>query len=148
MAIANAQGPRRSGPRRQGQLRPEGTEGARAMPPQRSTPADGAMPDFGELRAAPSRCDRQPAAPGDLTAMTMWLAQDRDRVAIGLNDAVVRRLFTAGLTLESALALMDNHPAAGKIRSSITELDLAIREIRQVIFDCHGTAPPFGWEPG
>jgi signal transduction histidine kinase len=78
----------------------------------------------------------------------MWLAEDRDRVAIGLNDAVVRRLFTAGLTLESALALMDNHPAAGKIRSTIAELDLAIREIRQVIFDSHGAAPPSGWGAG
>jgi signal transduction histidine kinase len=66
------------------------------------------------------------------------LAQDRDRVAVGLSDTVVRRLFTVGLELESAMALMEeNHPAAGRIRAAAAELDTAIREVRHVVFDCH-----------
>ncbi len=68
----------------------------------------------------------------------MRLAQDRDRVAVGLSDTVVRRLFTAGLELESAMALMEqNHPAAGRIGAAAAELERAIREVRHVVFDCH-----------
>ncbi len=71
----------------------------------------------------------EPSMPRDL------LTADRDRVAIAMSDTVVRRLFTVGLALENALGLMDGHPVAGKLREAIAELDLAIRDIRHVIFD-------------
>ena len=67
--------------------------------------------------------------------MALRLAQEHDRIAGGLNDVVVRRLFSAGLTLDMALGLMGDHCGAGKVREAAGELDLAIRDIRNVVFD-------------
>jgi hypothetical protein len=71
------------------------------------------------------------------------LAQERDRIAAGMNEIVVRRLFAAGLYLHTALGLMDGHRAAGKVQEVIGELDLAITDFRDVLFDHHqpGSAP-------
>jgi hypothetical protein len=63
------------------------------------------------------------------------LAEDRERIALDLNDVVVRRLFATGLDLYAALALMGDHRATGKIDHAIDELDQAIRDIRDTIFD-------------
>ncbi len=63
------------------------------------------------------------------------LAQDRDRIAASVNDVVVRRMFAAGLGLESALALMGDHRAAGKVREAINDLDRAVRDLRDIVFD-------------
>ena len=62
-------------------------------------------------------------------------ADDRERIALGLNDVVVRRLLTAGQDLQAALRLMGNHPASGKVRHAVDEMDQAIRDIRATIFD-------------
>ena len=56
------------------------------------------------------------------------LVEDHERIALGLNDVVVRRLFTAGLDLQAALGLMGDHPASGKICHAVDELDQAIRD--------------------
>ena len=69
------------------------------------------------------------------------LVQDRDRIAEGMNDLVVHRLFSAGLALETALGLMGGHPGAGKVQEAIGELDLAIRDVRNVVFDHHQPDP-------
>ena len=61
-----------------------------------------------------------------------------DGCATGLNDVVVRRLLTAGQDLQAALGLMGNHPASGKVRHAVDEMDQAIRDIRDIrdtIFD-------------
>jgi hypothetical protein len=63
------------------------------------------------------------------------LVEDHERIALGLNDVVVRRLFTAGLDLQAALGLMGDHPASGKISHAVDELDQAIRDIRDTILD-------------
>jgi hypothetical protein len=49
------------------------------------------------------------------------------------SDVVVRRLLTAGQDLQAALGLMSDHPASGKIRHAVDELDQAIRDIREDI---------------
>ena len=67
----------------------------------------------------------------------LLLVQDRDRIAAGMTDLVVHRLFSAGLALEMALGLMGDPPGAGKVREAVGELDLAIRDIRNVVFDLH-----------
>jgi hypothetical protein len=68
-------------------------------------------------------------------------AEDSER--IGVNDVVVRRLFSAGLDLRAALGLMGDHPASGKICHAVDELDQAIRDIRDTIFDHPaGEGPP------
>ena len=59
-------------------------------------------------------------------------AEDRERIALGLNDVVVRRLLTAGQDLQAALGLMGNHPASGKVRHAVDEMDQAIRDIRDI----------------
>ncbi len=72
------------------------------------------------------------------------LVEDHERIILGLNDAVVRRLFTASLDLQSALGLMGDHPASGKIYRAVDELDQAIRDIRDTIFDrLAGDRPPW-----
>jgi signal transduction histidine kinase len=72
---------------------------------------------------------------GDTADVVLRLAQEHDRIAEGLNDVVMRRLFSAGLALEMALGLMGEHPGARKVREAIGELDLAIRDVRNVVFD-------------
>ena len=70
-------------------------------------------------------------------------AEDRERIATGLNDVVVRRLRTAGEDLQAALGLTVGHPANGKIRHAVDELDQAIRDIRDTVFDRpSGERPP------
>lgn len=67
--------------------------------------------------------------------MMLRLAEDRDRIAGELSDIVVRRLFSAGLALDAALGLIGEHRAAGRVQHAISELDLAIRDIRDMVFD-------------
>jgi hypothetical protein len=61
---------------------------------------------------------------------------------------VVHRLFAAGLALEMALALMGDHPGAGKVQDAVGELDLAIRDVRNVVFDHRQPDPLPGGQPG
>ena len=81
--------------------------------------------------------------------VTLRLAQDRDRIAEALNDIVIHRVFSAGLALETALGLLDGRcSAAGKIQDALGELDLAIRDVRNVLFDHHQLDPrPAGRQP-
>jgi hypothetical protein len=63
------------------------------------------------------------------------LVEGHQRIALGLNDAVVRRLFTAGLDLQAALGIMGDHPASDKICHAVDEVDQAIRDTRDAVFD-------------
>jgi len=74
--------------------------------------------------------------------------QDRDRIAAGMNDLVVHRLFAAGLALETALGLMGGHPGAGKVQEALGELELAIWDVRNVVFDHQQPDPLSGRQPG
>jgi signal transduction histidine kinase len=78
----------------------------------------------------------------------LLLVQDRDRIAEAMNDLVVHRLFSAGLALETALGLMGGRPGAGKVHEAIGELDLAIRDVRNIAFDHQRPDPPSGGLPG
>jgi signal transduction histidine kinase len=69
--------------------------------------------------------------------LTRCLIEDRERVAQGINDVVVRRIFAAGLDLQAALGLIGDHRGASKIWHAIDELDQAVRDIRDTIFDCN-----------
>ncbi len=74
-----------------------------------------------------------------------YLTQDHDRIARGINDVVVRRIFAAGLDLQAALGLIGEHRGASKIWHAIDELDQAVRDIRDTIFDA--TGPGTGQTP-
>ena len=107
----------------------------------------GATPELDEGSTRPTR-DPPPERAGDWAEPAPLLTQDRDRIAAGMTDIVVRPLFAAGLALESALGLMGGHPGAGKVQEAIGELDLAIRDIRNVVFDYHQPDPLYGGQPG
>jgi hypothetical protein len=85
---------------------------------------------------------------GESAEVTLRLAQEHDRIAAGMNDIVVYRLFSAGLCLQSALALMNGHRAAGKVQQAIGELNLAIADFRDVLFDHRQPGSPPGGQLG
>jgi hypothetical protein len=70
----------------------------------------GVMPDASHVRSARSRpVGRERALWGNGSAWASpEVGGDRDRIAQGLNDIVVRRLFPAGLSLQAALGLQAN----------------------------------------
>jgi signal transduction histidine kinase len=100
-----------------------------------------AIPEPDEASIRPTR-DPPPGRAGDWADAMLLLVQDRDRIAGDMTDLVVHRLFSAGLTLETALGLMGDHPGAGKVQDAIGELDRAIRDVRNVVFDLHQPDPP------
>jgi hypothetical protein len=114
------------------------------MPIPYSVPVGEAVPEPGvrPVRGPPA------GRAGAQAEVTLRLVEDRDRIATGMNDIVVSRLFAAGLSLETALPLMGDHPAAGRIQEAIGELDLAIRDFRDVLFDHHRTSPHPDGPPG
>jgi len=63
------------------------------------------------------------------------LTAERDRIAQRLGNVVVYRLFSAGLDLQAALGLIGDHPAADRIDRAIGQLDHAVRDLRDAIFD-------------
>ena len=107
----------------------------------------GAIAELDEASIRPTR-DPPPGWAGDRAEATLLLVQDRDRIAEGMNDLVVRRLFAVGLALETALGLMGGHPGAGRVQEAIGELDLAIRDVRNVVFDHQQPDPLSGGQPG
>ena len=75
----------------------------------------GALAEPDEASIRPTR-DPPPGRAGDWADVMLLLARDRDRIAGGMNDLVVHRLFSAGLALEMALGLIGDHPGAGKVQ--------------------------------
>ncbi len=75
------------------------------------------------------------AGEGDSAQVLLRLAEDRERIAAGMNDLLVHRLFSAGLSLQAALGILGDHPAAGKVWDAVNDLDLAVRELRSILFD-------------
>lgn len=59
---------------------------------------------------------------------------DRLRIAFGVNDTVIRHLFSIGLDLHTTRALVSD-PAQVRLDATIEELDVVIRELRSLIFD-------------
>ena len=106
-----------------------------------AVPCDAVIPELDEPRIRPAS-DPPPGRAGDPAEVTLRLVQDHDRIAGGMNDIVVHRLFSAGLCLETALGLMGDHHGAAKVQDAIGELDLAIRDFRNVLFDHHQPDSP------
>ncbi len=61
---------------------------------------------------------------------------------------MVRRIFSAGLDLHAALAMIGEHRAAAKVRHAISELDLSVKDIRDIVFDHRRTDATAGCEQG
>ena len=64
----------------------------------------------------------------------LMVVHDRDRLAADLQSSVVRRIFAAGLSLQSVLAMATQPELRRRVESSIADLDDAIRLLRQAIF--------------
>jgi len=101
-----------------------------------SVPRDAVIPQLDEPRTRPTS-ESPPGRAGDSAELTLHLVHDRDRIADDMNDIVVQRLFSAGLALQTALELLGDHPGTAKVHKAIGELDLAIRDFRNVLFDHH-----------
>lgn len=71
----------------------------------------------------------------DSAELTRHLTEDHDRIAREMNDIVIHRIFAAGLDLQAALGLISDQRGTSKICHAIDELDQAIRDIRDTIFD-------------
>ena len=114
------------------------------LSPATTTPAP-AVPRIGPAPGLPPGSPQAPEdgrATGPAEAIP-GQAEDREQIALRLNDVVVRRLLTAGQDLQAALGLMGNHPASGKVRHAVDEMDQAIQDIRDTIFDHpSGERPP------
>ncbi len=76
------------------------------------------------------------------------LLEDRDRIGSEINDIVIRHLFSAGLTLQNALGLLDGHRAAKNIQDAMTELDHAIINLRNSVFGGRSADSPDDGTPG
>ena len=50
--------------------------------------------------------------------------------------------------MKTALGLMGDHPGAGKVQEAIGELDRAVADIRDVVFDRHQPDSFPGGQPG
>ncbi len=61
--------------------------------------------------------------------------EERDRIAQRLNDVVIQRIFAAGLNLQMALGLVRDQRAAREISHAVDELDRAICDIRESVFN-------------
>jgi hypothetical protein len=84
--------------------------------------------------------DLEPGDHGGGRSDEIVLSHDRDWIAHEVTD-VVRLLFAVGLDLEKALAAIGAGYPAEKIDSAIDGLNLAIRDMRDTIFDT-ASAPP------
>jgi Histidine kinase len=61
------------------------------------------------------------------------VADDRERIAEGLYDTVIHRLFAAGLQLQATCQVVDS-TAQARIEMTIDLLDATITELRKAIF--------------
>jgi signal transduction histidine kinase len=71
----------------------------------------------------------------------MTLVGDRDRIARELHDAVIQRLFAAGLHLQKSRAMATDAELRERLAVSIHDLDQTVRAIRESIFDLQGGHP-------
>lgn len=68
----------------------------------------------------------------------MALVSDRDRIARELHDAVIQRLFAAGLHLHKSFATAEDPQLRERLKLSMLDLDQTIRAIRDTVFDLRG----------
>ena len=62
------------------------------------------------------------------------LYEDRSRIAIEMNDHVVRQLFAVGMGLEGLMEALDDMELRGRVNGYVAALDDSIRGIRETIY--------------
>jgi len=96
-----------------------------------------------ELRDRGSRARTAAARlAGQLTELR--LAQDRDRIAAGLQETVIQRVFEAGMSLHSAAMLTTQPQVRDRILASADSLDQVLRLTRDAVFGAAERRPGGG----
>ncbi len=67
----------------------------------------------------------------------MVVLEDRERIARDMHDVVIQRLFATGLGLQSASRVAAHPYVQSRLAEAVDELDLAIKDIRRMIFALH-----------
>ena len=67
----------------------------------------------------------------------MVVLEDRERIARDMHDVVIQRLFATGLGLQSASRVAAHPYVQKRLSEAVDELDLAIKDIRRMIFALH-----------
>lgn len=98
--------------------------GLRFTPADLELAADFAGQASVAMEIADARADRQ----------RMAMLEDRSRIARDLHDHVIQQLFATGLHLQAVAGTLPAGPTAAGIEESITNIDLAITQIRTAIF--------------
>jgi hypothetical protein len=62
------------------------------------------------------------------------VVRERDRIAAQLQDTVVRRVFSAGLTLHGAAGLTTEPEVRRRVDAAIEELDHVVRGVREAVY--------------
>ena len=65
------------------------------------------------------------------------LLEERERIAREMHDNVIQQLFATGLSLQSAVPLAQHPVVRTRLSKAVDDLDRAIRQIRQAIFELH-----------
>ncbi|HKX65886.1 MAG TPA: GAF domain-containing protein [Intrasporangium sp.] len=69
------------------------------------------------------------------------LLEERERIAREMHDNVIQQLFATGLSLQSAVPLAQHPVVRTRVSKAVDDLDRAIRQIRQAIFELHREDP-------
>jgi hypothetical protein len=105
-------------------------------------------PGDGELGAMPFRGSRPGEAGGQRGAARQSATQEGAMSQFA--GLVVNRLFSVGMSLESARSLTGQGPAANRITQAADEIDHLIQDIRTTVFDLAADHPPerrSAWPP-
>jgi signal transduction histidine kinase len=60
--------------------------------------------------------------------------EDRERIAKELHDGVIQSLFAVGMGLQATAVMVGDEDLQGRIESSVGEIDMVIRDLRNYIF--------------
>lgn len=71
------------------------------------------------------------------TTDLLRVLQDRERIARDLHDTVVQQLFAIGMSLQATSVRVDDAAIKELMLSNVDDIDAAIRQLRQAIFDLH-----------
>jgi PAS domain S-box-containing protein len=81
-------------------------------------------------------------------AQELDLLRERERIAEGLHESVVHRIFETGLLLEGGLSLIRDPAAAARVEEAVELLDDTVRHIRIVLLGLReGSTPPSAGPP-
>ncbi|WP_226346119.1 sensor histidine kinase [Agilicoccus flavus] len=74
------------------------------------------------------------------------LLEERDRIARDMHDHVIQRLYATGLSLQVTSRGLEGS-ARDRVEAAVSELDLAVKDLRHAIFELHSRLPEGGLGP-